>query len=227
MKNQAKQFEEFLLSFEGIVPGITSGEVPTQFANHMNDSLGSAFTSSKRKNNFIRGRCAASLALSKLNPPVSTHSLTPQTRASAYRLWPNGIVGSITHTDDLAVCVVSSSKKYLGLGVDIESLKRKTNSNIKKRICTKEELGLLESLKQEDELKATLTIFSAKESIYKALHPLVNKFFGFQAVSFFDLATNSLTGKLTQNLSCDFSKGLDIKVNYFTTEDYVLTLTVI
>lgn len=107
---------------------------------------------------------------------------------------PKGFVGSISHKRSTAVALVekeqptssglsegSSLDKEVpvkGIGVDIEDISRKTR--IAKRVLTQKELnnvGNLASVSAEEEV---LLRFSLKESVYKAIHPIINKYVGFQ-----------------------------------------------
>lgn len=102
---------------------------------------------------------------------------------------PNGFIGSISHKKNTAVALVSTlppgnksevmSPPSIGVGVDIEqSFSRRRN--IAKKILTPNELddlGKLDGVTRDEEV---LLRFSLKESVYKAMHPLICQFVGFQ-----------------------------------------------
>jgi Phosphopantetheinyl transferase component of siderophore synthetase len=102
---------------------------------------------------------------------------------------PNGFIGSISHKQNTAVALVSTlpsgndqgivASPTIGVGVDIEqSFTRRRN--IAKKILTPNELddlGKLEGVTRDEEV---LLRFSLKESVYKAMHPLICQFVGFQ-----------------------------------------------
>ena len=73
----------------------------------------------------------------------------------------------------------SLSPPTIGVGVDIEqSFSRRRN--IAKKILTPnelEDLGKLDGVTRDEEV---LLRFSLKESVYKAMHPLICQFVGFQ-----------------------------------------------
>lgn len=102
---------------------------------------------------------------------------------------PNGFIGSISHKQTTGVALISTlppgkDKENLtwptiGVGVDIEqSFSRRRN--IARKILTPnelEDLGKLDGVTRDEEV---LLRFSLKESVYKAMHPLVCQFVGFQ-----------------------------------------------
>jgi 4'-phosphopantetheinyl transferase EntD len=98
-------------------------------------------------------------------------------------LWSKGLVGSISHKQGhVALWVGSMSGGYAG--VDLER-------------CSELADGVIDKLADDDErrlihdqaLSASL-LFSAKESIYKALWPLVRRTFWFDAVRVIDVCIN-------------------------------------
>lgn len=95
-------------------------------------------------------------------------------------IWPKGVIGSISHCDNFCVVITSKSTRIRGLGVDIEpydSLSR----DVEDLICTMAEKKWIESMSMEAEsVHWSKIIFSAKESSYKCIYPLVKKFVDFQ-----------------------------------------------
>ena len=134
--------------------------------------------SEKRQLEFAAGRRCAQQALEKLH-------LSGEVGVGAKRepVWPQGAVGSIAHTfsrgeEGWAGAVVGYASAYRSLGFDMEAvLSDKRAQNLQHRIFCP---GEAERLKGEMRLGLLTTIvFSAKESLYKALFPLVREFFDF------------------------------------------------
>ena len=72
-----------------------------------------------RKLHFTMGRVAAHKALQNLGAKVC-----PVLRCSQRApLWPEGVVGSIAHSGDWALALVSYDRFSKGLGIDIEEKK--------------------------------------------------------------------------------------------------------
>ena len=97
---------------------------------------------------------------------------------------PPGFLGSISHKDNIGVALVAEDGEdtYLitkGIGIDIEKSST-IKSRIERKILTpneRENLGNLEGISRDEEV---LLRFSLKESVYKAMHPLINQYVGFQ-----------------------------------------------
>jgi 4'-phosphopantetheinyl transferase EntD len=91
-------------------------------------------------------------------------------------IWPKGLCGSISNIKKKGnFTAVSVSDELRGLGIDIELLSRANSAFRSRSIFLKEpiEVTPLESL----------LAFSAKESVYKAIFPIIKKKFWFSAVS--------------------------------------------
>ena len=139
-------------------------------------ALAKAFKSLNRQRSFLLGRKAALLSLMKIGiaAPVLRGNFDEP-------IWPDGVIGSIAHSGEFAICVVSKSASILGIGVDIECAESNFDPRIAKRICTPSEI---ENLPQNegDRLENLIKIFSAKEAYYKAIYPTLKKFLGFRDV---------------------------------------------
>jgi len=138
--------------------------------------LAKSFKNTDRQQSFVLGRKAAYLALNKLGviAPVLRGALDEP-------IWPEGVVGSISHSEQFAICVATTCRTFLGIGVDIELGGKGANPKITKRICTNFEFSQLPQNAQE-RLDKGLRIFSAKEAYYKAVFPNLRKFLGFRDV---------------------------------------------
>jgi 4'-phosphopantetheinyl transferase EntD len=85
-------------------------------------------------------------------------------------LWPPDIVGSISHSSHWSICAATSSTTVAGLGVDVERLSAIENLP-RELLFTKSEQDWLASRPIQHQTDLEILIFSAKESIYKALFP--------------------------------------------------------
>lgn len=93
-------------------------------------------------------------------------------------VWPDGIVGSISHCEDIAVAVVAAADRYAGIGIDIE-LSGDLESELARLIATPDEMAgyQLQDLPNDGRL-----LFAVKESIYKCIWPGLRRFVDFQQV---------------------------------------------
>lgn len=130
-----------------------------------------------RRQQFTAGRQLARQAWQRLGQaPV-----TLLNDAQRVPVWPKGIVGTITHTHVWCAAAVARASEVAGLGADVEQA-TPLELGLWSRICRAEERAFLEM--QPEPLPGLLAkaLFSAKESIYKALYPNVRVFLDFQGM---------------------------------------------
>jgi len=129
----------------------------------------------KRKVDFLTGRYCARKAIDCLlseEKKNDSNSLFIPVSPNRAPLWPKHIVGSITHTDGYCASVTGLKEKILSVGIDGQVMKPgRITEGMKKMILSECEMA-------DGETMLNL-IFSAKESLYKCLNPLVKRFFGF------------------------------------------------
>ena len=119
---------------------------------------------------FSTGRHCAHAALRAID-------VTPVAIASKNRapLWPDTVVGSITHSREIAACIaIIGSSEVAGVGIDIEQEGR-IKAKLHRALFTDAERIQLEGYSFD----AAALYFSAKEAAYKAIYPLGQKFIGF------------------------------------------------
>jgi 4'-phosphopantetheinyl transferase EntD len=130
--------------------------------------------SEERILDFSTGRFCARRALLKLGianfPIVIGDNKNP--------VWPDGIVGSISHCEVLTGALVAKKKHKISLGLDIEIIGRVTK-DLWNLVFTKNELNYLQTLTDSDKLIMSTLIFSVKEAFYKFQHPVTGLFLEF------------------------------------------------
>ncbi len=132
---------------------------------------------SSRRQQYTAGRCLARDAWQRLGQaPVAL--LNDEHRVP---IWPAGVIGTITHTHVWCAVAVARRDEVFGLGADVEAATA-LELGLWERVCRPEEREFLRA--QPAALAGLLgkAIFSAKESIYKALYPSVRSFLDFQAM---------------------------------------------
>ncbi|MCG9583486.1 4'-phosphopantetheinyl transferase superfamily protein [Vibrio tubiashii] len=153
----------------------------------------------KRQVEFIAGRYLANLCLTELMGTPSTVGI------GAHRepIWPDGLMGAISHTHERAMALVAKREAFPFVGIDVEHwLDRETSTQIGFDIHDHNELDLLvtQGLTLE---AATSLIFSAKESLFKATFPFIGRYFGFESarVVEFDRGEQTLVLMLEASLA--------------------------
>jgi enterobactin synthetase component D len=161
----------------------------------------------RRVATFIAGRHCAIHAMTELGV---TEGKVLRGKVGSPR-WPRGVVGSIAHTDDLAIAAVASARDARSVGVDCERIMTtETADNVREAVA--QELrhpGTEVNWRDATEEGAVTCVFSAKETLYKCLNPLTGIFFGFDDASVVrgDLAEGWLELRLNRSLSDAFRRG--------------------
>lgn len=132
--------------------------------------------SERRRREYALGRWCARRAMTVFRrgdgPLLSTASRAPA--------WPNGLVGSITHCEGYCAAAVATTESLAAIGIDAERWQAMP-PDVGSHIASVEDYQL-SSLDRSD-IKSLALIFSAKESVFKALNPLTGSFFDFLSVT--------------------------------------------
>lgn len=167
----------------------------------------------KRKADHLAGRIAAAHAL----PDHAVPGIGP----SGEPLWPDGISGSITHSGTRAMAVVTQHPALIG--IDCETFLPENEAlEIKDGIIDAQEEALLSRSGYPFALALTL-VFSAKESLFKALFPKVKSYMGFDSARITMLDKETLMLALTRPLT-GFDEGTAFTLHWLHNGDGVITL---
>ncbi len=137
-------------------------------------ALGEA-VSPKRRRDFTLGRAAARQALEGVGFPVVSPVLRGEHREP---LWPVGIVGSIAHSGGYGVAAVAWQQDLPALGIDIQAIEDRYTDELIARFADPDEFDWVRSDAARRTERA-VKLFSAKESVFKALYPLGRVWFAF------------------------------------------------
>jgi len=130
----------------------------------------------KRRREYATVRRCAREALAALGLPPGPVLSGPKREP----LWPDGVVGSLTHCAGYRAAALARARDLASIGVDAEP-----NEPLPDGVLAS--IALPEELAQTAELAAAggavcwdRLLFSAKESIYKAWYPLARRWLGFE-----------------------------------------------
>lgn len=173
----------------------------------------------KRQAEYLAGRYCAQQCLAQIGY-CSTGVATGKHRSPT---WPAGTVGSISHTNNIAIVVLS--QKHRGIGVDIEQILSSQNAKgIESQVLRPDEMPIFQQFLRYQDAALTL-IFSAKESLFKALYPSVGRYFDFECAKLLEFTHDTLLFEVTDNLSICIRQGLKLRVHYQIMAGWIVTDT--
>jgi enterobactin synthetase component D / holo-[acyl-carrier protein] synthase len=129
----------------------------------------------KRRREFTTGRECARGALASLG-------ITPAPILRGYRgapVWPDGIVGSITHCAGYCAAAVARTQDLLTIGLDAEPNAALPGGVLELISLPAERARLRELAATAPAISWDRLLFCAKEAVYKAWFPLTGQWLGF------------------------------------------------
>lgn len=97
-------------------------------------------------------------------------------------LWPDGVVGSLTHCDGYCAAAVASCRDILTVGIDAE-LATPLDDRLVDVVCTPRELARLQAFgNAAPDVPWTKVAFSVKEATYKAWFPVTGRWLNYDDV---------------------------------------------
>ncbi len=131
-----------------------------------------------RRAEFASGRHCARSALAQLGIPPTAIPNGP----SREPLWPEGTVGSISHSGSTCLAVAAlRSRGYAGIGVDIEQA-GELDETLVDLICTPDEMRAMGAMSRQQARAHAKMLFSIKESVFKCQFPMTGVWLEFTDV---------------------------------------------
>jgi len=144
----------------------------------------------KRKNEYRTGRHIARQLLKDMG-------ITPCAIPSGEKgepVWPQGVAGSISHCPGLCVAAIALRAEIYSIGIDVEPNKSLPAGVAEMVFSDAEKIGVSDAPAPP---YIDVLTFSAKESIFKCMFPLVGFYFDFQEVDLiFDHSLQVFAAKL-------------------------------
>jgi 4'-phosphopantetheinyl transferase EntD len=146
-----------------------------------------------RRREFVTARRCAREALESLGvPPVAI-----RTGARREPLWPDGVVGAITHCRGYRAAAVARASEIDGLGIDAEP-HQELPAGVRNLVVGEgDDETLLDLAARRPQVHWDRVLFCAKESVYKVWYPLFGSWLGFEEAS---LAIDPEAGTFTATI---------------------------
>jgi enterobactin synthetase component D len=170
-------------------------------------SLSRAVT--KRQVEFVAGRVCAARAMRRLRGECHPVAIRPDRTPD----WPEGLVGSISHTDGLALAGVAEARHWRSLGLDVEQeMSMELLAEVGSMVLDEAEWRHRPAGWRETAF-ATLA-FSAKEALYKALYPLTGRMMEFRDARLLTVARREAMLELAPAMRSDRLPSARFAVRY-------------
>jgi 4'-phosphopantetheinyl transferase EntD len=167
---------------------------------------------------FALGRAAARDALRQLE----FEEVAIRRGAGGEPIWPPGVVGSISHSREVALAVVGRRAEYTGLGLDIEELARGPSPRAARLVCRPAEL---EWVAAEPGAPRLMMLFSAKEAVFKALYPIAGVWLGFaDAELAWRADAGAFRARVRKSVGAGFAAGFELDVPCTVGDGWVLSV---
>ncbi|POA77034.1 4'-phosphopantetheinyl transferase [Pseudomonas sp. DP16D-R1] len=176
----------------------------------------------KRQAEFLAGRVCARAALQQLEGL----NVSPAIGEDRAPVWPAHITGSITHSTGRAAAIVAKKSHWRGLGMDLENLLNTERAErLAAEILTPPELQRM-AAGHHDQLALWVTLtFSVKESLFKALYPIVRQRFYFEHAEVLEWTeSGEVRLRLLTDLSAEWRNGTELDAQFGVKNGQLLSL---
>lgn len=132
----------------------------------------------KRRIEFSAGRHCARLAMVHIGHPETALS-SGYDRAP---IWPPGLIGSIAHDADYCAAVVTSTRYFQSIGIDLESIDA-VPIELRDQVLRTDEISKLDWLVRPNGADWLTLSFCLKEAAYKAFYPRFRRILDFKEMT--------------------------------------------
>ncbi len=176
-----------------------------------------AGASPRRIADFLSGRACARAALQKLGLPAEPILSGP----SREPLWPEGIVGSITHCAGLSAAAVARRADISALGIDAE--RTVVSADLEEMILSPSECRLMPPQDEDARQVLRSLLFSIKESVFKCVFPATRIYVDFREVSVTLSGDDRFVAEISAGLAVP-DRFRAIAGRYASTRNFVVSL---
>lgn len=172
-----------------------------------------------RQAEFLAGRLVARRALERLKVKGGEISIGQ----GGMPIWPPGLSGSISHTRKSVCCAVAKGNSRF-IGIDCEDIvPRKQAAELSEFVLSPVELSIIRHSGLDFAEGFTL-LFSAKESCFKAVYPVVRRSIDFRAIEVVQIDEVGRKVLLVHHPIGHDLQGQRLSVDYIVNSEMVITL---
>jgi len=143
-------------------------------------------------------------------------------------VWPAGFRGSITHAGTLAAAAAIPAGACRGLGLDFEAgMTREAAEEIAGLVLRPADRAGIAGLTALSFEEGATLVFSLKESLYKAIAPLLARFAGFEDAELAAIGGGRARLRLVRQLADELPSGMEVDCVYALSGGLVRTLAVL
>lgn len=177
-----------------------------------------------RQKEFSTARWCARKAMQQLGYPPS-----PILRGiNREPLWPEGLVGSITHCLGYRAAVLARNKYYHSIGIDAEPHLPLPNDVLITITSEEERKHLLDLKKYQGNFKWDRILFSIKESIFKSWYPITHTWLDFnEANIYIDPLNGVFEAKLLLKCHKIWPYSTNIQGKWIVSDRLIRTLSIV
>lgn len=190
---------------------------PDDVAITLPDRLAKAVN--KRKAEFLAGQLCATLSLEQLSGAI----LPLPRGADRSPQWPEGYLGSISHTDTRAIAVAARAADYRMLGIDLETLIDASRAEAVGPMVAKPHEWDLRPLAMTRADFLTV-VFSAKEALYKAIYPSIRRIIEFSDVTLTVIGDDWLELELSPDIRAEHLAQTKFRLRYRISDGHCLSV---
>ena len=159
---------------------------------HPSEEAAVAKAVASRRAEFITARACAREALAALGAPATAVPVGEKRSP----VWPDGVVGSITHTRGFRGAAVAWASAVRSLGIDAEA-HDVLPDGVLGVVSSEAERAVLARLGADHpDVHWDRLLFSAKESVYKTWFPLTGRWLGFEEAALTPAADGTFAAEL-------------------------------
>ncbi len=165
----------------------------------------------KRRLEFTHGRHCAHRAMQMLGMTVVA---IPKGTDRA-PVWPDGIVGSISHSGDAAAAVITHSSELAAIGLDLESPEA-LSDEIAAMVCRPDE-------QISDDGDRAKLLFCIKEAVYKCIYPRIGCYVDFQEMQILLNETDASFEARSHSQNFDAHQIKGLQGRYHKNQEIIIT----